>query len=136
MNFNSEIIDKEINFKTSRSGGKGGQYVNKVSTKVMLIFNIINSKAFDENQKEILINYFKKRLTNDGNLIITSESERSQYLNKKKCIEKLYSLLLNALEKKRQRIKTQPTKESKEKRIKEKKILSEKKMLRRKDFLN
>lgn len=130
-----EILDKEIIFKTSRSGGKGGQYVNKVSTKVILIFNVLNSNAIDEKEKEIIIDKLGKRLTNEGNLIITSESERSQYLNKKKAIEKLHSILSNALKQNKERIKTSPSEEAKEKRIKEKKIISEKKKFRRKDFL-
>lgn len=130
-----EILDKEIIFKTSRSGGKGGQYVNKVSTKVILIFNVLNSNAFDEREKELIIDKLEKKLTNEGNLIITSESERSQYLNKKKAIEKLHSILSNALKQNKERIKTSPSEEAKEKRIKEKKIISEKKKFRRKDFL-
>ncbi|MCX7832884.1 MAG: alternative ribosome rescue aminoacyl-tRNA hydrolase ArfB [Ignavibacteria bacterium] len=135
MKFNKDIIENEMVIKTARSSGKGGQYVNKVSTKVILIFNIRESRAFDTKQKEILLNNLNNKLTKDGSLIVSSESERSQYLNKKKSIEKLYNILENALKEKTPRIQTNVPEEAKEKRIKEKKIISEKKKLRRKDFL-
>ncbi len=135
MNDIKDIIEKEVIIKAARSGGKGGQYVNKVSTKIIIKFNILNSSAFSDYQKNIIINKLGNKLTKEGDLVISSGNERSQYLNKKRCMEKLYSLISNALKVGKKRIKTMPTEESKEKRIREKKIISEKKLLRSKKII-
>ncbi|MCB2196110.1 MAG: aminoacyl-tRNA hydrolase [Bacteroidetes bacterium] len=123
-------IIKEINFKTSRSSGSGGQNVNKVSTKVELRFDIENSQLLSDYEKNRLNTKLKNRISNDGILILTSDSERTQLGNKRKVLELFFELIENALKKPKKRIKTKPTKASREKRLKNKKIQSEKKRLR------
>lgn len=126
-------IIKEIYFKTSRSSGSGGQNVNKVSTKVELRFDIENSQLLSDYEKNRINTKLKNRISNDGILILTSDTERTQLGNKRKVIELFFELLEKALKKPKKRIKTKPTKASKEKRLKNKKIQSEKKRLRNLD---
>lgn len=128
---NKELILKELSFKASRSSGSGGQNVNKVSTKVELRFNVEESLLFTENEKDRILTKLKNRISSDGILIISSDSERTQLRNKKKAIEIFFDLLEKALRKPKKRIKTKPSKASKEKRLKEKKIQSDKKQLRK-----
>ena len=126
-------ILKEIIFKTSRSSGSGGQNVNKVSTKVELRFDLYNSLLLSDNQKERIGIKLKNRISSDGILILSSDSERTQLRNKKNVIELFFELLEKALLKPKKRVKTKPTRASKERRLKEKKIVSQKKRLRTPD---
>lgn len=119
-----ELIIKELNFKTSRSSGSGGQNVNKVSTKVELRFDVDKSLAITDEEKEMIMLKLKNRISSEHILIITSDSERTQLGNKKKVIELFFVLTEKALKKPKKRIKTRPTRTSKEKRLKEKKIKS------------
>ena len=130
---NKDLIINELIFKTSRSSGSGGQNVNKVSTKVELRFNIEDSLQLTENEKLLVKKKLKNRISTEGILILTSDSERTQLGNKKKVIELFLQIIEKALIVPKKRIKTKPTKTSKEKRLKEKKILSEKKKLRNLD---
>jgi len=123
----------ELQFKTSRSSGKGGQHVNKVSTKVELRFDIINSQLLSDEEKKRLLQKLKNRINKEGILQIASDKERSQLANKKAVIEKFYALLTKALKVPKKRIPAKPSQKAKKKRLKEKKLLSEKKKLRRKD---
>lgn len=132
MNYKEHIIN-ELKFKTSRSSGSGGQNVNKVSTKVELRFDVENSLLFSDIEKNRIKTKLKNRITNEGILILTSDSERTQLGNKKKVLELFFEILEKALRKPKKRIKTKPTRTSKEKRLKEKKIQSEKKRLRNLD---
>ncbi len=125
------LILKELRFKASRSSGSGGQNVNKVSTKIELRFDIDNSLLLTDNEKDRVKAKLKNRISSENILIISSDSERTQLRNKKKTIEIFFDLLEKALRKPKKRIKTKPTKASKEKRLKEKKIQSEKKQLRK-----
>jgi ribosome-associated protein len=92
-----EDIIKIVEFKTSRSGGKGGQHVNKVSSKVELIFNPAEASLFSEAEKSLLLERLSKRLDQQGNLHIISQEDRSQLVNKEKAIDKLLSLLRASL---------------------------------------
>lgn len=130
MGIDIENITKEIQFKTSRSGGKGGQNVNKVSSKVELIFDIRNSYSLDEPQKEKLLLKLSSKLDTDGLLHVVSQTSRSQIDNKKIAIEKLHKLLENGLKETKKRIATKPKKGAKEKRLNDKKITGEIKKLR------
>jgi len=127
---NKDQIIKELRFKATRSSGSGGQNVNKVSTKVELRFDIANSTVLTDNQKDIVGAKLKNRISSEGILILTSDSERTQPGNKRKVIELFIELLEKSLRKPKKRIKTKPSKASKEKRLKEKKIIAEKKNLR------
>jgi ribosome-associated protein len=118
-------LDEELFFITSRSSGPGGQNVNKVNTKVELHFNIMKSFRLTNREKQVILEKLWKKINRNGELILTSQTERSQSENKKKAILKFYLILSKALTKKVIRIPTKPTPASKEKRIEVKKRRSE-----------
>lgn len=125
-----EELLEECLIKTSRSGGKGGQNVNKVSSKVELIFDIRLSALFSDHEKERLIQKLADKLDSDGLLHVVSQTSRSQQENKKTAAEKLNKLLENALKEKKARKATKPGKAAVEKRIAEKKKTGELKKMR------
>ncbi|MFD1256439.1 alternative ribosome rescue aminoacyl-tRNA hydrolase ArfB [Mucilaginibacter terrae] len=130
MDFNKADLQKEVIYKTSRSGGKGGQNVNKVSTKVELLFNIQRSGLFTDEDKLLIINKLQNRLNKDGHLQVISEEERSQFLNKERAMDKLVSLLTQALHKPKARRATKVSKGVKAKRLDQKRMQSVKKQMR------
>lgn len=127
MNIRDRDFSTEFEIRASRSGGKGGQNVNKVSTKIELVFNIANSALLFDDEKIIISEKLSNKISKEGNLIIQSQETRSQLSNKETAIEKLYELLENALKKEKPRKKTKPTLAKKEERLKEKKAASDKK---------
>src|ERR1700744_815141 len=108
MNFTKADLQKEVMYKTSRSGGKGGQNVNKVSSKVELLFSIEQSGLFSDDEKQLLLAKLASRFNKDGYVQVMSEEERSQYLNKEKAIEKLLVILTKALHQPKKRKATKP----------------------------
>jgi ribosome-associated protein len=126
-----KIISSELNFKTSRSGGKGGQNVNKVETKVEIHFNIQDSEILTDAQKiQITIKY--NALINDTTIKVLGNKYRSQLENKLDAIEKLIKLINKLLKPEIKRIKTSPTKSSINKKTETKKRVSELKKSRKK----
>ena len=119
-------------FSASRSRGPGGQNVNKVNTKVELRFQPSSSQLLTADEKELLIRKLKKKLTENGFLIVTSQSERSQFKNKQAAAYKFYRILNRALTKTKERKPTRQTVGSIEKRLAGKKIIADKKALRKK----
>lgn len=125
----SELMP-EISFRTSRSSGKGGQNVNKIESKVSLVFNIDNSKKLSEDEKQILKNKLANQLTSESELIINSEESRSQLRNKENAIEKFIELYKNAFKRQKKRKATKPSLASKLKRLDDKRKNAEKKQNR------
>jgi ribosome-associated protein len=115
------IPENEISFTASRSGGPGGQNVNKVSSRVTLSFDVRNSSALSEEQKETIIEELGGRINKDGILRVISQRTRSQDMNRTDALERFAGLIAMALTPKRLRIKTRVPSGARENRLDKKK---------------
>jgi ribosome-associated protein len=125
-----EIPDHELDFAVSRSGGPGGQNVNKVSTRVTLRFNVDSSAALTSDQRRRIHSRLATRINKEGILQVTSQRTRSQELNRADVLERFVELLREALHKETPRIPTRVSRAAKIKRVEEKKKRTEIKVAR------
>ncbi len=115
------IPGHEIEITASRAGGPGGQHVNKASTRITVRWNVRETTALDDAQKERVLENLKTELTTDGDIILHSGASRSQQQNKKEALARLADKLRKALYVPKKRMKTKLPKKAKESRIQEKK---------------
>jgi ribosome-associated protein len=132
---NGEIITSELHFKAVRSTGAGGQNVNKVSSKIVLIFDVATSHGLNDEEKILLYTKLKTKISQENLLILTCDEDRSQFKNKKIIIKRFFEILEKVLTKPKVRKPTKISKGANEKRIQEKKKAGEIKAGRKKlDF--
>ncbi|PNQ75050.1 aminoacyl-tRNA hydrolase [Hanstruepera neustonica] len=129
--FDESLLLSELEFKAVRSSGAGGQHVNKVSSKVVLSFDLINSQVFKDEQKERLLTNLKNRLTSNGILILQSDESRSQHKNKETVIKRFVEIINGGLKVAKKRKKTAVPKAVKLKRLSKKRQQSDKKANRK-----
>ncbi|AGA79181.1 alternative ribosome rescue aminoacyl-tRNA hydrolase ArfB [Echinicola vietnamensis] len=125
-------FSSELTFKTTKSGGPGGQNVNKVNTKVQLIFDVKGSNILDDEAKEKVLARLSDKLNAEGHLQVTVQETRSQLQNKTLAVEKFQAMIKKVFERKKKRKPTKPTKAAVRKRLDHKKRRGEKKQWRRK----
>ncbi|MBF9252965.1 aminoacyl-tRNA hydrolase [Pontibacter sp. 172403-2] len=127
MQLSERDFTKELIFQASRSGGAGGQNVNKVATKVELKFHVDSSERLTEEEKALVHKKLSSRINSEGYLQVVCQEERSQLRNKELCVQRFYGLLWQAFTKQKKRSATKPTKASVRRRLEGKKRQSEKK---------
>ncbi len=125
-------VSAELFFKTARSGGAGGQNVNKVETMVEGYFSVADSRLLTEAQKALVRQKLARKINAQGLLQVRSQVHRSQLDNKQEVIRKINALISDALKREKKRISTKPTASSKQKRINSKKRIAQIKEARRK----
>lgn len=131
INSRITIPANELQFTFARSGGPGGQNVNKLNTKALLRWPVSTSDALPEAVRERFLARHRRRITTDGYLLVTSQRYRDQGRNVSDCLEKLKGLVVEVLHPPKRRKPTRPTKASKERRLTAKRQKSEKKQQRK-----
>lgn len=132
---NKEVLLSELNFKAVRSSGAGGQNVNKVASKMVLIFDVFSTLGLNEEERTRVQTKLKSKISQENLLILTCDEDRSQLKNKKIITQRFFELLEKALQVPKVRKATTASKAAKEKRLQEKKKTGEIKANRRKlDF--
>lgn len=126
-----EIPREELHFQYSRSGGPGGQNVNKVASKVQLKWNARHTTRIPEQVRERFVVRYSSRLTTTGDIVIASQTTRDQRANQDDCVSRLREMIMSVWTAPKKRRPTKPSKGSKERRLKAKQSTSQKKNLRR-----
>ncbi len=121
----------EIHFQFSRSGGPGGQNVNRIATKVELRFDIKHSSSFSEEQRVLLLQQLARRVDRRGIFHLSAQESRSQWMNRQKVLDRFRNVVAHALAPRKKRIRSVPTSTSREERLRTKKHRSAQKRLRR-----
>ncbi len=136
LNVNQQIAIPltELNFSFARSGGPGGQNVNKVNTKATLRWAVAVSPSLPEGVRQRFLEKYKRRITTDGELVLSSQRFRDQGRNVADCLDKLRELLLEVATPPKRRKKTKPSRAARERRLQQKSRQSEKKQRRRTRF--
>jgi len=129
---NKEILLKELSYKAVRSSGAGGQHVNKVSSKIVLVFDVMASEGLTLLEKEKIYLKLANRLSKENILLLQCDESRSQHKNKELVLIRFFELIEKALKVAKKRKATKPSKSSIEKRLKSKKKAAEKKLNRTK----
>lgn len=132
--FEAPFLNKEFVVKTSRSGGKGGQNVNKVSTKVQLDFAVADSALLSEEEKQKITGRLGDKINKEGVLQVIAQAARTQLENKEIAFRKMYQLLNKCFVERKARKSTKPSRSSVEKRLQTKKRDSGIKQLRKSNF--
>ncbi len=125
------MVVQELKFQAIRSGGPGGQHVNKVSSKVVLFFDVRASAGLTEAEKDRILAKNSNRLNKQGILVLQCDETRSQHKNKEKLTKRFLDLIQKSIQVPKKRRRTQPSKSSVEKRLKAKKITARKKETRK-----
>lgn len=126
-----KIPAAELQFKTSRSGGPGGQNVNKLETRVEVLFDVANSPSIPNQIRQRLLNNLTSQLDSSGVLHVVAQDTRSQWRNKQLAIERLTDLIKSAMIVRKKRIATKSTHMAREIRLRTKKVRSQTKRLRK-----
>ncbi|CAN5622213.1 alternative ribosome rescue aminoacyl-tRNA hydrolase ArfB [soil metagenome] len=127
------VPETELDWSYARAGGPGGQNVNKVSSKAILRWNMTASDAVNTYVKTRVTKLFPSRVTDEGDVLIMSQEFRDQERNRQACLEKLSEMLRVAKIIEKPRVKTKPSKGSKQRRLTAKKIASQRKEQRKVD---
>ena len=130
INDDLTIDDDELRFEFARSSGPGGQNVNKVETKVRLLFDVGRSPSLTSTQRAIIAERLSTRITKDGILHVSSQRHRSREANRKATVDRFAELLADALTEDEPRVKTRVPKTQRKKRLESKRRRSRKKALR------